>query len=92
MNIDQSAMCYISMDLSRQALKTNGMFFFSNFKFFFELLTENRKIFKTNNEEWILMKVQFVIIMSMDSFRQALQTNGKLFLKFRNNFLIKYTF
>ena len=42
-NIDQIAMCYISMDLSRQALQTNGKFF-SNFGFiyiyiYFELTT-----------------------------------------------------
>ena len=28
MNIDQSAMCYISMDLTHQALQTNGKLFF----------------------------------------------------------------
>ena len=43
-SIDQSAMCYISMDSSWQALQTNGNFF-SNLVFVFELLTENPKIF-----------------------------------------------
>ena len=36
-------MCYISMDLFRQALQTNGKFF-SNFKFGFKLLAENQNI------------------------------------------------
>ena len=36
-NIDQIAMCYISMDLSRQALQTNRKLF-SNFGFFFFFL------------------------------------------------------
>ena len=32
-NIDQSAMCYTSMDLSWEALQTNGFFLFSNLEF-----------------------------------------------------------
>ena len=36
-------MCYISMDLSWQALQTNGKLLV-NFEFVFELLAENRKI------------------------------------------------
>ena len=31
-NIDRSAMYYISMDLTQQALQTNGMFFFQIFE------------------------------------------------------------
>ena len=46
MNIDQSAMFCISMDLSWQAPQTNGKLF-SNFEFFLELLVENQKIFNT---------------------------------------------
>ena len=41
MNIDQSAMYYISMDLNRQALQTNATLF-SNF----ENITELLSIFK----------------------------------------------
>ena len=36
-NIDQSAMCYTSMNSSRQALQTNGKLF-SSFEFVFELV------------------------------------------------------
>ena len=35
-NIDQSAMCYISMDLTQQALQTNGKLF-SNFGIIFRI-------------------------------------------------------
>ena len=45
-NIDQIAICHISMDSSQRALQTNNNFFFSNFNFVFKLLAENRKIFK----------------------------------------------
>ena len=38
-NIDQIAMCYISMDSSRQALQTYESFFFQIFESFFELTT-----------------------------------------------------
>ena len=34
MNIDQSAMCYISMDLTRQALQTNRKLFLISGSFF----------------------------------------------------------
>ena len=37
MNIDQSAMCYTSMDSTQQALQNNGRIF-SNFKFVSELM------------------------------------------------------
>ena len=39
MNIDRSEMCYISMDLTRQGLQTNGKFFFQISESFFELVT-----------------------------------------------------
>ena len=45
MCIDQIAMCYISMDLSQQALQTNGKLF-SNFKLVFKIFAENLEIFK----------------------------------------------
>ena len=45
MCIDQIAMCYISMDLSQQALQTNGKLF-SNFKLVFKFFAENLEIFK----------------------------------------------
>ena len=43
MNIDQIAMCYISMDLTRQALQTNGKFF-SNFQNHFSIELQFLKI------------------------------------------------
>ena len=39
MNIDQSELYYISMDLTQQALQTNVKFFFQILKSFFELVT-----------------------------------------------------
>ena len=68
------------MDLSQRAQQTYDFFFLIS-NSFFEILAENSKIFKlanSNREAWILIKVQCVNI-SMDSTRQALQTNGKLF-------------
>ena len=45
-NIDQSAMRCISMNLPQEALQTNGRFFFK-FKFIFELLMpQNLKCFE----------------------------------------------
>ena len=44
-NIYQIAMCYISLDLSQQALQINGKFFW-NSKLVFEILAANWKIFK----------------------------------------------
>ena len=44
-NIDQSALCCISMDSSQQALQSNEKHF-SNFNFVFKLLAENLLIFK----------------------------------------------
>ena len=70
------------MGSSRRALQTKGKLF-TNFKFVFELLVENRKIFQ-RIARCELIKVQCYI--SMDSSRQAVQTNGKLFLLFRNHF------
>ena len=40
MNIDQIAMCYISMDSSQLALQTNEKLF-SNLKLVFKILAEN---------------------------------------------------
>ena len=51
------------MDSSQQALQTNGMFFFfSNFKLVFELMAENRKIFKliARREYWSKCYVLYI--------------------------------
>ena len=45
-NIDQSTICYISIDSSQLPLQTNGKLFFSNSEFFFGLMVENGKVFK----------------------------------------------
>ena len=45
MNIDQSTMCYLSIDLTWHALQINGKFF-SHFQFIFKLLAETRKTFE----------------------------------------------
>ena len=45
MNINQIAMCYISIDLSQRALQ-NREKLFSNLKLVFEIFAKNRKIFK----------------------------------------------
>ena len=37
---------HTSIDSSQRAPQTNGKLFFSNFKFIFELMAENRKIFR----------------------------------------------
>ena len=71
MNIDQIAMHYISMDLSRQALQIYGKFI-SNFNFVFELLTENRKYSNRVNIDQSAMYY-------MDLTRQTLQTNVNFF-------------
>ena len=49
------------MDLSRQALQTNGKFF-SNFELVLEFLAENPKIFKR-----MLIKVQRLVAISIYS-------------------------
>ena len=80
------------MNSSRRALQTNGNV--TNFELVFELLAENQKICKRKARRGILIKVQCVIyIISMDSSRQALQINGKLFFKnFGIIFRINYIF
>ena len=45
-NIEQIAMCYISMDSFQRALQTNEKLFFSSYKLFFEIFAENRKNFE----------------------------------------------
>ena len=55
-DIDQSAMCYISMDWSRQAKQNNGIFF-SNFEIIFKLLPE--KNIQMNSEESILIQILY---------------------------------
>ena len=74
------------MESSRQALHTNGKPF-SNFEIIFPIIGRKQKNIQTNSEAGILVKVQCVIHISMDSSRRALQTNGKLFSNIRNNFL-----
>ena len=56
------------MDSSQRALQTSGKLFF---KFVFELLAKNRKIFKPIDQS-------AMCYTSMDLSRQALQTIGKL--------------
>ena len=53
----------------------------ANFKFIFELMAENKKIFKFITKREYLSKCN-VLYISMDSSWQALQTNGKLFSNF----------
>ena len=83
MNVDQSAMCYISMDLSQRVLLTNGMFF-TNFIFVFELLAERQKYL--NEQRGVNIDQSTMCYLSMDLAREALLTNGKLFFKFRNHY------
>ena len=59
-NIDQIAMCYTSLDLSRQALQTNGKFFF-RFRIIFRINGRKPKNIQMNSEVWILIKLQCVI-------------------------------
>ena len=49
MNIDQSAMCYMSMDSSLQALQANGKLF-SNFEFVFRIIGQKLKNIQMNSE------------------------------------------
>ena len=58
MNINQSAMCYISMDSSQRALQTNENHFF---KLVFEILAEETKNILKNIEAWIFIQLQYVI-------------------------------
>ena len=53
-DIDQSAMCYISIYWSRQALQ-NYVIFFSNFEIGFKLLTE--KNIPKDSEAFILIQI-----------------------------------
>ena len=62
MNVDQIAMCCISMDSSKPALLSNGKNL-SNFKLIFGIVAENRK-FGPKTEKYsneILMKLQCVL-------------------------------
>ena len=75
--------CYTSMDSSQRALQTNGKLF-PNLEIVFELMAENRKIFKliAKSEYWS----KYNVLQSMDSSWQALQTNGKLFFQISISF------
>ena len=65
------------MDLSRQALQTNGKFFFSNFDIVFELMAENQRIFKriARREYWSKCNVLYI----NGSSWQALETIENFF-------------
>ena len=81
-NIDQIAMCYISIDSLERALQNNEIFFF---KFVFKILVESLNIY-TNSEAWILIKVQHVIYqwIRLDKLCKQMES----FLKFRISFQI----
>ena len=72
------------MDLSRQALQTNGKLYF--FRIRFELLAGNREIFtQIACREYILIKVQCVIYqwIRLNKLYKLMES----FFKFRNHFL-----
>ena len=88
-NIDQFAMCYISIDSFRQALQINRIFFF----FFHISISFSNNWPKTeeySNRVNIVQSAMYYI--SIDSPRQALQTIGKLFLNCGIIFWISYNF
>ena len=76
----------------------------ANFEFVFELLAEHRKLFRITmlglckrGGELISTRFSYqssmcYIYMLMDSYRQVLQTNGKLFYNFRIIIRIYYIF
>ena len=71
------------MDSSRQALQTNGKFFFQiSFRYF----GRKPKNIQTNSEARILIKLQCVFFLSMDLSRQVLLNDGKFFQN-SNSFL-----
>ena len=74
MNIDQSAMFYMSMDSSRQTPQTNGKLFFK-FRTRFWIIGRKSKNIRTIREAWILIKVQSMCYTSMDSSQRALRTD-----------------
>ena len=84
MDFDQSAVFYISMDSSREALQTNGKLFFliSNS---FSNISQKPKNIQTNREAWILVKVQCVIYqwIRLDMLYKLIEA----FSKFLNHFL-----
>ena len=64
--LHQIAMCYTSLDSSRQTLWAYKLMesFFPNFKFVFELLVENYKIFKriARREYWSKCNVLYTYL------------------------------
>ena len=64
------------MNLFQRALQTNGKLF-TNFELVFEFLAEN--IIFSNQYQGVIIDQSVMCYISMDSSRQALQTNGKLF-------------
>ena len=90
-NIDQIAMCYISMDLSQRALQNNGTLF-SNFKLVFEILAENQKIFKriVRPEHWSKCNVPIMYQwISLDKLYKLMES---FFSNFGIMFRISYNF
>ena len=83
-NIDQIAMCYISMDSYQRPLQTNGKLF-SNLNFALKLLVESQKYLNRVNIDRSAM-----YYISMDLTRQALQTNYYFFFNFGIIFRIRY--
>ena len=78
----------ISIDSSQLVQQTNGKLFFSNFKFVFKLLAENRKIFKwskwsARREYWskcnILYINKFVSTSSMNRWKAFFQISESFF-------------
>ena len=65
-NIYQSAVCYVSMDLSQQTLEINGKLF-SNFEIIFELITKNKNIQK-DTETSIWIEILGVLLWNSDSY------------------------
>ena len=91
-NINQIAICYISMDSCQRALQTNEKLFW-NSKLVFVICAKNRKIFKwiEKREYWSKWNVP-ISYVSMDLTRQDLQTNVKLFSNFWIIYWISYNF
>ena len=76
MNIDQIAMCFISIDSSRQALQTNGKLFFK-FQIRFRIIDRTPKNIQTNRG--VNIDQSAICYISVESSRQALQTDEKPF-------------
>ena len=78
MNIDQNAMCCISMNLSQRASQSNKKLYFK-FQISFRNFDRKPKNIQTNRELGVNIDKSEMCYISMDFTRQGLQTNGKLF-------------